>query len=87
MQPFMDSKDKVDIRLMNLLKAYDTLRLKRWSSVFVPPDIVDTSDGDSAANYMTGDHNDANDTGRGKPADLELATFLYPQPGPSSIKP
>jgi len=78
MTPFMESKDKVDIRLMNLLKAYDTLRLKRWSSIFVPPDIVDTSDGDSAANYM--DNNisvNQEETNRVRGAETELSNMLF----------
>ena len=41
---FMESKDKTDIRLMNLMKAYDAVRIKRWSHIAVDPQLVDTSD-------------------------------------------
>ena len=46
LKPIMESSDKVDVRMVNLVKAYDAVRVKRWSDVFIAPDLIDTSDCD-----------------------------------------
>jgi len=75
----MNSKNKTDIRMMNLLKAYDTVRLKRWSSVFVPPDIVDTSDIDEEGNIVNHKSpiQEIRETSRGDQGGVDLSNLFF----------
>ena len=40
LSPYLASRCKSDVRLLNLVKRYDALQLQRWSSVLVIPNYV-----------------------------------------------
>lgn len=65
--------------MVNLIKTYDAVRIKRWSDVFVPPMLLNTEDEDENGKVNLKQHKEPlgfDDTDRGGAGGIELSSLL-----------